>query len=417
MERVNQKMRLQKKCKMQRIACLHASLLVILAGTGLPMRAQNTSPLNTAPGMEQTVRANGADPVKFDDFGSSPRTKNDAAKAAIINQILAMPAKTPELKVSGNKLVTADGHEIWLQGVNVVRLAWSGDGEGTILWSVHGAIDDWHANIIRLPVLDNLWFGQGEDGKPGNDPEVYRQIVDNAIRIAASRGAYVLLDLHRFLTPDASCVAFWKDAAARYKNNPAVLFGLFNEPNSTSWDVWQKGGTIEMKGKDGTTSQVQGVGMQALIDAVRGTGARNIVVAGGLAWAYDLTGVLEGHALDSKGGNGLMYETHFYDWHKDWSAHFMAVSAKYPVLIGETGADIHKMNFIPLAEQEDPYTWAPDAIGFIQKHRLNWTAWCFDTGATPSMLSDMDSFAPNPYWGRFVKDALAGKQFEMRKER
>ncbi len=348
---------------------------------------------------------------------TADKAKRVADKEAIINQELTLPAKTLELKVSGNKLVNSAGQTVWLQGVNVVRLGWSPNGEGTTLWAVHCAIDDWHANIIRLPVMDTLWFGQGKNGSPANDPEAYRKLVDDAVKLASVRGAYILLDLHRYLTPDASCVAFWKDAAARYKNNPAVLFDLMNEPHDTTWDIWQKGGVVEIKQKDGTTQTIQSVGMQALVDAVRGTGAKNIVVAGGLAYAYDLTGILKGYALNDKGGNGIMYATHFYNWHTGWAAHFMDVAAKYPVLIGETGGDIHKMNFIPPDAQESPYTWVPDALGFIQKNHLNWTGWCFDTGATPSMLLDMDTCEPNPYWGQFVKDALAGKQFEMKKER
>jgi hypothetical protein len=251
----------------------------------------------------------------------------------------------------------------------------------------------------------------------GNDAQAYRLIVDNAVEMAAARGAYVVLDLHRFFTPDASCAKFWKDAAARYKNNPAVLFDIFNEPFGTPWEVWQKGGPVEVKEKDGTSRTVEGIGMQGLVDAVRATGARNIIVAGGLSWAFDLSGILKGYALDDKGGNGIMYATHFYNWHTGWSAHFMSVAAKYPVLVGETGCDIHKMDFIPAANQENPYTWAPDVIGFIQKNHLNWTAWSFHPGATPNLLLDMDKYTPTPYWGQFVKDALGGRQFKMTKER
>ena len=36
--------------------------------------------------------------------------------------------------------------------------------------------------------------------------------------------------------------------------------------------------------------------MQALLDAVRDTGAKNVVIAGGLDWAYDMSGFLEGQA-------------------------------------------------------------------------------------------------------------------------
>ena len=348
---------------------------------------------------------------------AAAEAKMESDQAATLTQEEAMPSKSPELKASGNKLVTADGTAVWLQGVNVVQLSWSPNGEGKVLWAEHVAIHDWHANVIRLPVMDSFWFGKGRAPFPNNDQEAYRSLVDNAVKIAAANGAYLVLDLHRFLTPDDSCVAFWKDAAARYKNNPAVLFDIFNEPHDTSWAVWQKGGPVEMKQKDGTTQTVQSVGMQGLVDAVRGTGAMNIIVAGGLGYAYDLTGVLNGYALDDKGGNGIMYATHFYNWHRGWTKHFMAVAEKYPVLIGETGADIKKMNFIPAKDQEDPYTWAPDLLGFIQKNHLNWTGWSFHTGATPSMLLNMTDYTPNPYWGQFVKDALAGKQFTMQNER
>jgi hypothetical protein len=345
------------------------------------------------------------------------RAQKAADQQAIIDKELAMPSKTAELKVSGNQLVTADGKSVWLQGVNVPELSWAANGEGRVPWSVHVAVEQWHANAIRLPVMDSFWFGKGRGDATSNDPEAYRKIVDDAIKIASVNGAYVILDLHRFLTPDQSCVDFWKDAAARYKDNPAVLFDIFNEPHDTSWDVWQKGGPVELKNKDGTSTTVQSVGMQALVDAVRGTGAHNIIVAGGLGYAFDLSGVLNGYALDDKGGNGIMYATHFYNWHRGWEKHFMGVAAKYPVLIGETGADIKKMAFIPANQQEDPYTWSPDAIGFIQKNHLNWTAWSFYTGATPAMLLNMDDFTPTPFWGQFVEDALGGKQFEMKAER
>jgi len=340
-------------------------------------------------------------------------TKKQADRDAIVKQEMALPPKSAELKVSGNKLVTADGATVWLQGLNVVPLSWSPNGENSILWSIHVAIDDWNANVIRLPVMDSFWFGRGRAPFPDNDKEAYRTIVDNAVKLAAAKGAYIVLDLHRFLTPDASCVAFWKDAAARYKNNPAVLFDIFNEPHGTSWEVWRNGGPVEVKQKGKPTTTVQGVGMQALVNAVRGTGAKNIIVAGGLAYAYDLTGILNGSALDDKGGNGIMYSTHFYNWAKGWAAHFLAVAEKYPVLVGETGADIKKMNFIPAAAQENPVTWTPDMLGLVQKYKLNWTAWSLHTHATPSLILDAD-YTPTPYFGVFVKEALHGKQFELK---
>jgi endoglucanase len=409
-----------------------ALLLLAALCSSLALHAQNSSSLDTAPGVNSTPNTdiNGdanAIPNTNSSTSTSPAstpTPTDASAPAptpappvpsrpeqlqIVAQEAAKPSITPELKVSGNQLVTADGKVVVLQGVNVPMLAFSAIGENKTPFSVYFAITNWKANVVRLPVSDKYWFGGGK-GQPAAD--AYRTLVDQSVGIAAANGAYIILDLHRFLTPDQSCVDFWKDAAARYKNNPAVLFDIFNEPHNTTWDVWRSGGSVPMKGKP----PVQSVGMQALVDTVRGTGAMNIIVAGGLGYAYDLSGVLNGFALDDKGGNGIMYATHFYNWHKGWAAHILGVAEKYPVLVGETGADIHKMAFIPANAQEDPYTWAPDAIGFIQKNHLNWTAWSLHPKATPDLILDWN-YTPTPYWGAFVKDALAGKQFDMKNMR
>jgi endoglucanase len=180
--------------------------------------------------------------------------------------------------------------------------------------------------------------------------------------------------------------------------------------------VWRNGGTVENKQKGKPSTTFQSVGMQGLVDAVRSTGAKNIIIAGGVGNAYDLEGILQGSALDDTTGNGIMYATHFYNWHKNWEKHFLGLVGKYPIFVGETGADIKKMPFIPGNQQEDPYTWAPDAIGMIQKYHLNWTAYSMHPKSTPVLILNWN-YDPSPFWGVFVKDALAGKQFTMQKER
>ena len=337
-----------------------------------------------------------------------------ADETATIAKDLTLPAITTEIKVSGNKLVTADGKEVWLQGLNVCSLEWTSTGNN-VLWSMEVAINDWKANCIRLPVNNDYWFGRGKDQVPGEASQTaYRELVDKAVKLAAAKGAYLVLNLHRFQAPDAGTIAFWKDAAARYKNNPAVLFDIFNEPFGTTWEVWRNGGEVKKEGKDAGT--FQSVGMQAVVDAVRSTGANNIIIAGGLDWAYDDSGILNGFALEDKTGYGIMYSVHVYNWKTDWQGKFMALADKYPLFLGECGADEKKMGFIPLAAQEDPYTWVPDLLGLVQKHHLNWTGWSFHTSATPNMLADWN-YTPTAYWGAFAKEALHGKPYEMKKMR
>jgi endoglucanase len=341
--------------------------------------------------------------------------QKQVADDAEVQRMIALPSKTQELKVSGSQLVTAAGTDVWLQGVNIPSLEWSAKGEN-ILRSVKEALEDWKANCIRLPMNDNFWFGRGRPPTTSNDQEAYRQIVDNVVKMVAGQGAYVVLDLHVYHAPTDADVAFWKDAAARYKNNPAVLFDIFNEPTGIGWPIWQKGGTVTMKQKNGPPTSFQSPGMQGLVDAVRSTGARNIIIAGGVGNAYDLEGVLNGYALSDPTGNGIMYATHFYNWHRNWEKHFLNLAGKVPIFVGETGADIKKMPFIPGNQQESPYTWAPNAIGMIQKYHLNWTAYSMHPKSTPVLILNWN-YDPSPFWGVFVKEALAGKQFEMTGER
>ncbi len=346
---------------------------------------------------------------------ASKKTDDDAT----VQKMLRLPSKSVVIKTSGNKLVAPDGSTVWLQGVNIPSMEWSATGEH-ILQSFKEALVDWKANVIRLPLNDDFWFGRPKgsprDAPPAGDPAAqseYRKLVDDAVTVAASQGAYVVLDLHRYVAPDDGALVFWTDVATRYANNPAVLFDIYNEPHSISWEVWRNGGDVSTKAKDKSTVVYHSSGMQSLVDAIRKTGAKNIVVAGGLEYAFDLGGVLKGFALKDDTGNGIVYATHFYNWHHGWQSHFLDVAEKYPVLVGETGADTKKMSFIPANSQEDPMTWAPDALGMIQKYKLNWTAFCMHPAATPRLIRAWN-YEPTPFWGQFVRDALSGKQFESK---
>ncbi|TWU01647.1 glycoside hydrolase family 5 protein [Neorhodopirellula pilleata] len=329
-----------------------------------------------------------------------------------------------ELHVVGNRLHDTDDQEVWLQGVNAGGLE-TLPHDRQVIKSVVVAIDDWNANCVRVPIKDAFWYGESPYQK--DEGQEYREIIDQIITLAANRGAYVAIDLHRFRAPKAEHAEFWKDFATQYRDHPAVLFDIFNEPHGLSWEQWRNGGWIdEAEGTDESAflndqekqnnRGFDSIGMQGLVDAVRSTGARNIVIAGGVFWCNDLSGIAEGYALDDPKGNGIMYSWHTYNWHTDWEKKVLATAAKHPIFVGECGADINKMNFIPLADQEDPYTWVPDMLGFIQKHRLNWTGWCLHPKASPVMISDW-SYTPTPFWGAYAKRALSGEMFPLNKTR
>ena len=352
------------------------------------------------------------------------------AKARYVPDEPENRAKWPKMvKVQGNRLVDPEGNEVWLQGVNAGGMETIPNGEQETKSTVV-AIDEWHANCIRLPINEAHWFGRSPYQNDGG--KAFRDACDKIVRLAANRGAYVAIDLHRFRAPKAEHVEFWKDCAAHYKDHPAVLFDLFNEPHGISWEVWRNGGWVGEQGKHDESAFLtaeekkknqgfESVGMQALVDAVRSTGAKNVVIAGGLFWANDLTGIESeaiekgekpSYRLEDTTGNGIMYAWHTYHWHKGW-ARILPVAAKHPIFLGEVGAaPKEQMTFIDDAWKEDPYTFSPNMLGFIQKYRINWTGWCFHPKAAPVMIENWD-YKPTPYWGEFAKRALAGEQFEF----
>jgi hypothetical protein len=370
--------------------------------------------------------------IDFDDFAVRAIDPASIPKKVDMTSpvVPAPPAdKLPRaLRVDGNQLRDADGNPVWLQGLSVDSLQWSATGE-RIVPSIGVAIDGWKANCIRLAVKEDFWFGKTEHQSDGGAR--YRQVIDSAINAAAGRGAYLVIDLHRFRAPEQVHADFWRDVAETYKNHPAVLFELFNEPHGIDWTTWRDGGEVtdKVKPKAGVAAEndevlrrFHSVGMQRLVDVVRETGAKNVVIVGGLDWSYDLSGILEGYAVEDRGGNGVMYSTHVYPWKSDWADKFLKAAERYPLFIGEVGCPEkwEDFAFIPPAQRKEKLgpgaTWSQDMLGTIQKHRLNWTGFSFHPRCGPMVIKDWD-YTPTPYWGTFVKDALAGKRFEVERLR
>jgi hypothetical protein len=330
------------------------------------------------------------------------------------------------LTVSGNQILR-NGTQFNFYGVNRDSLEWGvtnwygcgGDGHFTDADFAH--IAAWHATAVRIPLSQADWLGRR--CWAGS----YASMVDNAINAANAHGMYAILDLHwsddqgqapcDFICgsgeqrmPDADSVSFWKQIAARYANNPGVIFELFNEPHYVSWSCWLHGGCQVPADADGsgngssTHQTYTAVGMQALYDAVRSTGAQNLVLVSGLDWAYDLSGVDNGYAVN---GTNIMYATHVYTaWHKtaaDWDEHFGSVAQHYPVAVTEFGStDCASTQTKALLQ----YLYAPDGV---TADRISWTMWGWNSPGDCSQPSIISNWNGNPLagQGQLIHDAMA----------
>ncbi|MFA4944371.1 MAG: cellulase family glycosylhydrolase [Lentisphaeria bacterium] len=181
-----------------------------------------------------------------------------------------------------------------------------------------------------------------------------------------------------------------------------ALFPLAGLAAGQGRSLLPNGGSVtdKSKAKEGVAAEnadalktFQAVGLQALVAAVRGTGARNIVIAGGLGWSYDLSGILEGYApREREGGNGIMYSHHNYPWKVGWQKAVLAAAAKHPIIVGEVGCPEkwEDFAFIKPTERYEKLgpgcTWPADMLGAIQKHQLNWTGFSFHPRCGPMMV-------------------------------
>lgn len=319
------------------------------------------------------------------------------------------------LFAKGNRIVDASGKAVVLRGVNVACMEWSADGEGHVLESAKVAVRDWKSNVVRLPLAQDRWFGVTPEQK--DKGAAYRALVHQVVDQVTADGAYVILDLHwndagywgqqigQHLMPDRNSLTFWRDCARTYANRPGVIFDLYNEPHDISWDVWLNGGTVtEHDRQRNFTTTYEAAGMQQVLDTVRKTGARNLVVVGALDWSYDLKGVVEGKVLRDPSGNGVLYACHAYPFKGDtveqWLEKMRLYTKSLPVIVSEFGS-------APVAGRSGSgKEWVQKVTDALMANQWHFTAWDLHPAAGPSLISDW-KYTPTPHFGEIVKAALA----------
>lgn len=312
------------------------------------------------------------------------------------------------LHVAGNSLMNSHDKAVVLKGVDIPSLETLNTGEGPanggILASVDVAIHKWHVSLIRLPICQDRWEGKAPVDYDGHacDPALYKHIIDQIVDRASRAGVYVLIDMHwsdidvwgqnigQHDMPDDNTATAWRDIAAHFANNPAVLFDAYNEPHDVSWGIWRNGGNVT----EGSATY-HTPGMQGLVDTIRSAGAKNVIAVGGLGFAYDISGVVKGYAIS---GRNIMYSTHIYPPQpSDWDETVGPVGKIAPILVGEFGAD-----------PSSPYaTFVPGILHWIEQNHYNACAWSMNPSYSPCLITNW-SYDLSYWFGTYVYSWLNG---------
>eukprot|EP01112_Ceratiomyxa_fruticulosa_P009771 TRINITY_DN2561_c0_g1_i2.p1 TRINITY_DN2561_c0_g1~~TRINITY_DN2561_c0_g1_i2.p1 ORF type:complete len:320 (-),score=38.79 TRINITY_DN2561_c0_g1_i2:502-1461(-) len=224
------------------------------------------------------------------------------------------------LSVSGNQIVNKDGQPVILKGVNRSGFEYmciQGSGQvadGPVDQSSINAMLAWNINSVRIPLNSHCWLGLS-NANP--EKQNYIQGIQSYVQLLTSNNLAVILDLHwtspnspanaEIPMPDAAhSIDFWKGVATAFSNQSNVMFELFNEPfpnfigsdsfgmqvvtencdvdhTTQAWECYKNGGT-SCVGLSYTA-----VGTQDLVNAIRSTGANNIIIVNGIHYAECMT--------------------------------------------------------------------------------------------------------------------------------
>jgi hypothetical protein len=313
-------------------------------------------------------------------------------------------AYPPPLHVEGNRLKNGEGETVRLTGLSLPSMGWA-TGENDER-NASFVMENWNVNFIRLTIRPMFWYG--EEWYQNGNGSGYRNKIAELVEQVASKGKYIMLDLHEYEAVTERQVKWWEEIASIYGNHPAVIFGLLNEPHTTSWEIWRNGGFYGNPDNPSYT-----VGHQYLLEKIRATGAKNICVAGGLDWAYSYKGFLEGNypltEPAQNPGDGIMYDTHIYPlkgYKENWDDNVGMILDKFPVLVGEFGHFGVRFDwFDDSGHFVEPYIWNNQMMNWITRNELSYAGWCFHTSSTPAMLINND-FAVTPHSGLYQKENL-----------
>jgi len=323
----------------------------------------------------------------------------------------------PRLHVSGNRLVSVHGRPVELHGVNrsgTEFMCVQGHGifDGPSDQASVSAMKSWGVTAVRIPLNEACW-----NGEPYVDPAYagasYQDAVKSYVQLVNGNGMVAILDLHwtdgRYTGPSSECasaqarclkpmpdaaqaIPFWTSVANTFKGNDAVLFDLFNEPfperaargEASGWQCWLHGGSCPGIG-------YRVAGMQALVEAVRGTGARNVILVSGLAYANDLTGWLANEPADPD--HNLAASWHSYNFNacsnlSCWASQVAPVIAQVPLVAGEIGENTCASGYIS------------GLMNWLDSQSASYLAWAwnadFACSLGPSLITSYDG-TPTAY--------------------
>jgi len=326
------------------------------------------------------------------------------------NTPTATPTSTPipsgssvgGLHVVGNQILNGSNLAVKLVGVDKSGAEYmclsntSNVFDGPADMNQVTTMKSWAVNIVRLPINEDCWLGI--NGQPvAYSAATYQSQIVSFVNLLTNNNVAVIIDLQwaapgttvsNQLTamPDADhAPAFWTSVANTFKSNSSVIFDVFNEPfpdnngdTTAAWQCLRDGGTCP-------GVSYPAAGTQTLLNAIRATGATNIIHVPGVQFTNSLSQWLTYKPVDTLNPPQIAAEWHSYadqicvTQSGCWDPVVKPVMQQVPLIAGEIGErDCQGVYISPLM------SWL-DGLGG------NYLAWAWDTydcSNFPALISD-----------------------------
>lgn len=334
----------------------------------------------------------------------------------------------PWLTTTGNRIISVEsGAAVMLRGINRSGLEYAepigGDflaGARLSFSEIEEIVNGWGARVLRIPFSQSRVLDAATSA-------AYLHALDTVIDWTASCGAYVLLDL-QWLDPAISYGStsdgslnriaplpssesshLWRVLAQRYRDTPAVLFDIYNEPHSRLPDDAQVATAVR---PDGSEYPLVGGRVMAgvwrhvaarLVRIIKEVHPRALIFVSGVSWGYDLRRVAF-DLVDGVAPAGIVYAAHVYPSSmfergggraahgpRAWNRAFGSLAADVPVCVAEFGGGAEDVE------------WGRRLLDYLESRQIGWIAWSWSDA--PRLVTPDEPKRPTPF-GALVRDAL-----------
>jgi len=347
-------------------------------------------------------------------------------------------AATPRLHTDGKWIRDPDGNAVTLRGVSPSGLNYLEQTHPKSITEVLGmaTADDWHTDVIRLPVTEWAVHDYGMD-------YVVNDLLRPAVDFLADQGVYAAIDFH-LIRPYVEVEAhaegmvadgwaetkdglgfkwdvptddllrdFWGAVAPEFADDEHVVFELFNEPTLPNW--WSTYGSAadDVNGREDSWLLWRDTA-QPWVDLIRDNAPETPIIIGSPDWTSE-TQFAPAHPFT---GDNFIHSGHIYPENgqpSEFVSEYGTPANDVPVIISEFGWDpdeefSENVEYGTTTEWGEPFREWSDSYD-----NMGWFAWAFDDTWAPSMFDSPGDGAGEPWTlkdnqeqhGWFIKQWLA----------